>query len=374
MPVQSAKSSLLAKYGAKLDSAAKKHAADPVEYGVMRLPPGINNGIAQLHDCKFAQVAPGKNNAGEWYFRATGVVITPKSVLVDGIEVPVEGQQTSVMEMICDTKTQTGKVTTLEDHVANIQNELKKLGASADDLAQGAAALEMIAKALEESKPYFKFSTSLRKAQNASQTDGIWENWYGVKGLENFVPQGAADPSSGVQDSGTDSSTNGHSTDGGGEGTPDSDLGQANLEALVTLAEGDPTGESEDGNNAIQQLKELALAAGLSEDQITNSESWTVLGQLIIDSGNPSDQPTVPADPESGSVFHYKIRDAKTKQPVKDLKTKQDKKPVECEVVSSDPKTKTVTLKDLATQKVLNGPDNKPLKIKWSDLEEFAAS
>ncbi len=69
MPPVKGTSKLAAKYGAKLDQAVKAHAQDETDYGFIRLPPGIVNGIAQLTKCYFDEYKTGKNK-GEMYFRA----------------------------------------------------------------------------------------------------------------------------------------------------------------------------------------------------------------------------------------------------------------------------------------------------------------
>ena len=125
MPAQVTKSALAAKLGARGDKAIKEHRGDATTYGLQRLPGGISNGVARLTDCKFDTVGEGKRNAGEFYFRAAGVVLEPST---NDKGVPVRGLQTSIMEMLCDTTTADGKKTTMEDHVANILNELRKLG------------------------------------------------------------------------------------------------------------------------------------------------------------------------------------------------------------------------------------------------------
>src|SRR5438876_953644 len=134
MPVQKTKSGLLAKLGTKIDAVAKRHAADATDYGRMGLPPGIIRGVARLIEAKFDIYKTGAN-MGEYYFRAAGVMVEPRSVMVGENEVPVAGSQTSIMIPCCDTKTQAGKVTTAQEHITgengcktNVMNEMRKLG------------------------------------------------------------------------------------------------------------------------------------------------------------------------------------------------------------------------------------------------------
>lgn len=76
MPPIQKKSSVLAKFGPQLNQAVAEHSADPVEYGPVNLPPGINNGVAQLERAYFDVYKTG-DNTGKPYFRASGVVIEP---------------------------------------------------------------------------------------------------------------------------------------------------------------------------------------------------------------------------------------------------------------------------------------------------------
>ena len=56
MPPTVQKSGLFEKYKGNLDKSVKAHAQDETSYGFQRLPGGINNGVAKLVECKFAQV------------------------------------------------------------------------------------------------------------------------------------------------------------------------------------------------------------------------------------------------------------------------------------------------------------------------------
>src|SRR5690349_21501065 len=123
MPKQTAKSDLFKKLGDKGKAAVREAQTVEVSYDNFGdLPPGINNGVARLVDCKFTQIAEGKQNAGEFMFYAAGVVVAPKEH--EGI--PVEGLRTQISEPLFDTPTRSRK--TVADHLKWIYNELGKLG------------------------------------------------------------------------------------------------------------------------------------------------------------------------------------------------------------------------------------------------------
>lgn len=151
MPKQVGKSSLASALGDRARGAFEEHKADPTEYGNIELPGGIENGIAQLSDFKFTQVKEGSQNAGEWMMYAAGIVVSPNEV--DGT--PIKGLRTQISEPLFDTPTRTRK--TVEDHLAWILNEMRKLGVDTAEL--GFDDLEDIAESLRESKPYFRFRT-----------------------------------------------------------------------------------------------------------------------------------------------------------------------------------------------------------------------
>ncbi len=356
MAVQKQKSALFAKYGSKLDAAVKGHAADPIEYGNMRVPPGITAGIAKLVECKFDTVAPGKTNAGEWYFRAAGVIVEPKSVMVNGQEVTCEGLQTSIMEMVCQTTTQAGKVTTVDEHVANILNEMKKLGGAQFVEGAGGAELESLAAALKEAGPYFKFSTSQGKATKEFPEPRIWENWYGSKGLENYTPP----EDSGVEDNSAAADDSEQADD-----TQVFDETAGDLDSQAELADGD---DEETAVPAREAITAAAVAAGWTEAQVEGYPSnWTDLVAALKGGEGPPEAEEEAAEPEDegikeGDVYKYQPIDPKTKKGMINPKTKKAVK-VECEVKKVDKKKETVDLLNLDDKKT------KYANVPWDKLE-----
>lgn len=387
MPVQrtQASASVLGALKGAINAAAAKHAEDPTEWGNQRVPAGIQNGVARLVECKFDLYKTGPNQ-GKPYFRAAGVIVEPEFITTsDGRTIPVAGLQTSIMEAVCETKTQAGKVTSVEDHVASIQNELRKLGASAESLAS-VDGLEETAAALKEVQPFFRFSTSVRKAMQPGGGDGVWENWYGIKGLESYAPpdgeggvedetasQPAAKPAPSKPAAAKPAAkppTKAPAKAPEPEPEPEPEFNEVDNEQLIESDDFEALGTSADGDDqeARDRLTTLALEAGWEQDQIDNGvESWTELANMLAAGSKPAEPEAEAAEekewePTVGDVYRFQPIDPKTKKPAMNPKTKKPLK-IECEVKAVDKKAKTVDLVNLDDNKT------KYSKVKWGDLE-----
>lgn len=420
--VQVAKSGLMAKYGAKLDKAVKAHKDDPIVMGQQNLPGGIKNGIAQLVDCKFdvykddtkMKKADGSSAKGEYFFYAAGTVMEPT---LNDEGVPVAGLRTSYTEPVCDTKKSDGTVITVDEHVASILNELKKLGADVDG-ADGSV-LEAIAAERVEAAPFFRFSTTLAQPQIDPKTNKpklnpatkkpyeprVWENWYGIKGLEGYT---APDGSESIQDdTGTEAADETPADEVAADEPADEVPFGDNLDDLVGLANSDDTdaaaeateklaalakeagfdsddepdwetvaqkirefqagGGGEDlsalaeaaeagDQEAADKLDELRQAAGI-DDETYAGLSWTELAEAITNAGGEEAADEAPAI-SAGDVVGYKQINPTTKKP--------NAKATDCEVLSV--KDDKVTLKDLTTNKTILDKMKKPLWVPMSDL------
>lgn len=350
MPAQKVTSGLFKKYGKALADAAKKHAADEPDYGFVSLPPGINNGIAKLARCYFEQYKSGPYQ-GEYYFRASGVVVTPEVVQTKDGPMRVAGLQTSIMVPCCATKKGDGTVVPMEVNVARVQNEMKILGV-ADPTALYGENLEATAAALQEAAPYFKFTTSPRRDMKTQEVTGAWENWHGVKGLEDFVPPDAE----GVDD---DTGEGGESGDGGepasdeeaaeGEGTFSEFTPEEEVAALVAKADEDEEAQA--------RLKELALANGWEEGEVDEAPSWAAVAKMALAQKEEQAAEETEWEPAKGDNYKYKPVDPKTK--------KAAAKAVQVEVSAVDKKNRKVDL--------INAVDRKKVYkgISWDDLESF---
>lgn len=363
MPAQNAKSGLAAKYGAKLDQAVAKHAEDNTDYGQQGLPGGIRDGIAKLVECTFGIVGPGKQNAGEYYFRAAGVVVSPRSVQTPNGEVVVEGRQTSIMEMVCDTKTQKGDVTTQEQHVSNILNEMRKLGA--DTTGMTGADLESLAAALKESQPYFKFATRESKPTPEYPNPRVFEQWFGTQGLEDYVPPEdtetkdgsdavpvktppppAAKPAPAAKSPPPSSKSPVKTAAPAPEPEPinPETVDQGDLDSLAQRADGGDT-------DAAATLTEMASKAGIPDDDVTSAGSWSEIAERLKTgeggegaAEEAAAEEAVPEIPKKGEIWGYRAV-GKDKKPAK--------KASDFEITHVDETKKTVNLKSLDDPKVI---------------------
>ena len=409
MPAEKAKSVLAGKAGI-FNKAIKKHAKDDTTYGLIRLPGGINNGIARLQAIEWGTAQNG-NNKGQPFCRLAGVVDTPKTIAtVDGVQ-QVAGLQTSILIMLCDTKSSDGKATTYEENMARLLNELRRIGGPEyTESAESVEDLEELCKELVEQKPFFRFSTELSKPQidpktkkpKVNPTTGkayeprVFENWHGSKGLEDYSPA-SANPEEGVVEETEEETTPKTSPKSGGK--PPSNKPPVEVEDdepefqdLDSLAKKAQKGDAK----AEAQLREYATKAGIPEEDVDNAKKWAEVVEMIRNAGDEEAEEEAeeaeeeeeakeeaeeteeeeseeeaeeeeeeeeeeeaeeegPEPPTKGDVVMFKPVDPKTK--------KAAKTPAECEVVAVDKKSQTVTLKNLETKKQYLG-------VKWDKLLE----
>jgi hypothetical protein len=350
---KSSKSGLAAKYGSKLDQAVTSHGGDKTDYGMITLPAGIQNGVAKLTVCKFDVYKSGPN-VGEYYFMARGVVVKPKTVKVNGEDMHVEGLQTMIMEPVCDTKFSNGDVVTQEQHVEKILNEMRKLGGNDYTDGAGAEDLEELAAGLQEAGPYFRFSTTPRMNKQTNQQTGVWENWHGTKGLEEFVPEDGGDEVEDETEEEVKEAPKPKAKAGGDKAPPKTqtktkakqpepeepeetfDDGAVDLDELAKAA-------TNDDEEAIEKLISLAVEAGYTEEEAEDADKWSDVVKMIRSpkDGDEAGDDEEKAEPSEGDTVEYEVE-------YKNPKTKKTaKKVIECEVVKVNKKKQTVTLKSL---------------------------
>lgn len=364
MPMQKGTSSLFKKLGTKFVKAVKEHAHDDPKYGrVVDLPPGIKNGVAKLTKLYFDTYKSG-NNKGETYLRGEGVVVFPKRVATENGDVGIEGQTTSVMYAVCETKK------TLDENVASMLNLLKIMGADKDELEAAGeedGGIEGIAKALQEATPYFKFTTSPKYDEADKKKEkitGVWENWHGIKGLEDYDPEtsddvdddtGDKEPAADVEED--EAPKKGKKTTKEPEPEPEAADDEPDLDALAEVAD---DSDHEDEQKAQKELKKLALSVGITAKWVDDvAKSWTAVAEKIKekhgeagdDSDKPvdDDEPEEKKDPEEGDIVKYKGA--------------KDKKALEYEVTAVNEKKKTCDLKQIDDGKT------KYLSVKFDAVE-----
>lgn len=173
-------SSLAASLGAAGQQAHEASKSEETRYSAGGdCPAGVDNGVAQLVECKFSQYKEGKMK-GSWFFYAAGVVIAPRLMQDElGNTIKIEGLRTSIQEPLCDTPDRVRK--TVADHLSWIYNELRKLGVATSELEFDN--LENIGEPLVAAAPTFAFRTWCGEVA----TEGIYK---GKKPMTNQVWNG----------------------------------------------------------------------------------------------------------------------------------------------------------------------------------------
>lgn len=170
MPKQTQRSTFLGKYADRLKPSYEEYRNEEVEYSSYSdLPGGIENGIARLVDCKIDTVKEGKQSAGEYYFYAAGVVLSPKEH--DGAK--IEGLRTSVTEMLFDTPGRGRE--TVEDHFKWVTNLLGQLGIDRTEVdLTDEEQMEQALDHLRTQQPTFRFRTWRGDKEEIEQTPQGW--------------------------------------------------------------------------------------------------------------------------------------------------------------------------------------------------------
>ncbi len=360
MAATKVKSVLAGKLGAKLDTAVKKHADDDTTYGIINLPGGITNGIAQLSKCYFKEYGPdtnmkkadGTSAKGEFYFRAEGTVNSPNSVATPDGVVPVKGLTTSVMVSLIEQKRGQGAnavIVSLEDQIQQVLNIMRQL--AGPDFTKGAtgADLEGLAASLEEAAPYFRFSTSQGKPSAEYPNPRVFENWHGNKGLENYQPEETSAFNTATS---TTPSQNGKVTS---PQVPEKrvdaivPVSEMDLDDLVELAKS----EADTAEEARATLVAKGVESGWTEEELTSEEvSWDQVKEMIENPKQEEQQNSVPVKGQTAKYSPPSKKKPGTLQPER-----------ECQITAVDTKSETVTLKDLTTK-----PPGEYKSIPWSEL------
>jgi hypothetical protein len=323
------KKSVLAGKMNEIRKAHEQHKGDEVVLsGNVSLPGGIRNGIARLIDCRFGSYATGKYE-GEPFFIARGVVLEPEK---QG-KIPVRGKHTQIgPEPLCQTESRYEKARkSVDDHLAWIYNELRKLGVDTEGL--DVDSLEEVAEALKQERPCFSFHTwqpDATKEQPDPDVRSFWDGYCDYEEDDEVLDDDVEDNTEEVED-------NEELED---EDTPEDDpIGDDDLSSLGTLAE-------EDDDDAQAKLNTLAEAAGIDPDEY---ESWTDVADALSSSDSEEDEDENEKEseeeeaivPEEGECYSFKPPRARKAQ--------------ECKVTGVFPRKKTCNLKSLDTEKVYKG-------------------
>ncbi len=358
MPPTTSKSKLAGKLGAKGAAAVAAHANDETTYGFIELP-GNFQGIAQLKKCYFKEFENG-DNKGQFFFRAQAIVSDPVTFATPNGVIRSRGLMTSIQIAICDTTTKTGKnagkVTTQEDHIAEVLLEMRRLGG--ETFTDGATLedLEGLALALEEAQPYFVFSTSAPSGNGKP-----FHNWHGTRNLPvDYSPSSEGGEAGGMVEENTPDGHNdaedqevaaaaaqkaiektmaaASASKPGKPSTakpapkpipkapePEPVVEEDETPDLDALVEDANNGESETQRESAEKLVELAVEVGIEEDAAREAETWEALAEMIRANGDGTEgevekteaESDEPAGPQEGDTVFFAPTDPKTKKPVK---------------------------------------------------------
>lgn len=367
---QMAGGGVLGKVAQRMKQAHEAHKADETEYSKFgELPGGIEGGIARLVDAKFDVFKEG-DNKGEPFFYAAGVVVSPTEFTDrEGITYTIEGLRTTLGPIpLCDTKAKSsGNVTTLDEHVKRLYNELRKLGVATATLPF--EQLEGAVATLKQVGPHFKFRTWKGKPTDQYPDPRVNHDWQGyVKfaGQSNGSAVQDATPVSGTQTTpaakapATQPKANGAQPPKGPpvktatkpapapEPEPEAFDEFGDLASLVSAA-------NNDDGAAQDRLSALAAEAGKEQEALA-AGSWQEVADLIqaAQGGGAADE-AGEWQPQPGELYNYRPVDPRTRKPAAT--------PVLVEVVEADPSDQTVRLKNPKNPKATYP------KVPWADLE-----
>ena len=322
------------KYGAQIDKAVAAHGNDETEFGanMAELPEGIENGVARLTKCYFAQYKSG-DNEGEVYFRAEGTVLMPANA-PDGT--PILGLSTSIMEPIHETPSR--KRETVEDHIAWVLNEMRKLGFETDDNTDPEEAAEF----LQEAGPTFRFRTWKGEATDQYPNPRTNHQWQGAVEIEDAEDVAATAVTE-------KASTPSRKAPVPPVTTEESEVEPEEESEAVEAAEEEPS--SEETEFASMSLAEVAQLADGGDDEAgvwlegqanekgvdsESVETWAEVAELLdssedVSKASSDDEPVADWEPQKGETYFYKPPRAR--------------KAVEVEVTAVFPGKQTVNLK-----------------------------
>lgn len=405
------RSSVLAKLGNRAKEVLANHATKEPEIPGMGLPAGIDNGIAQVVECKFGVVEAGKPKAGATFFMCQGVVKEPQQFK----GVTVAGRRTMIYKEVANAK---GEIN--EKNMEWAQDQLKILvGKNADPKMFLLENLEGTAALIRKAKPHTLFKTYKFDKQDVRQIDGKWflcnltedgsvkgkvniggkekgpysteqaaraanpyagsepmiqQTWCGatkyIAPSANGTVQDDSPPANTAEESSTPTGhddaeptdTSGDSFNEFNESSTET-ADDVDLDALAAAAY--------ESAEAQQQLNEIAINAGVDPDAVANSERWEDVVEMIRAQGTEGSTESEEESaeeawtPAKGEVCYYY-----PKQPNGKAVIGKNKKPVRTEVVilTSDKKSSTCTVQDNDTKKPIIGTNKKPLPVKWDDL------
>lgn len=314
MAKQAAKISIATALGARGAKAFATSKNNEVKFDRGGELPVFNAGVAQLTTMGLGIYKEGPNK-GNPFFRAAGVMLTPKSVTdADGNVNPVAGLQTSIMIPLCDTKTQKGDVTKMEEHLEKVINEVKKLGVDLSDVDFGE--FDATFEALVETTPQFKVRTWASKPTKEYPTPRVNHVWNGLVSEDDTVS--TEDDGAVVVDEPTVEDEPATAEDEAATAADEGDAPEVDYAAILKVAS--KNAKTAEVKTAQATLREAAIAAGHDADAVDNADSWKDVYDMIIAAQSGGDGEAAAEDEpglDVGSAVQYRPIDPKTKKPGK---------------------------------------------------------
>lgn len=367
MAKKTAQSGLAKSLGVAGKKAVKTHASDETDYGQGgQLPEGIEQGIAQLTECKFDKYVKG-DMAGQYYFQVRGVVVAPNEH--EGI--PIEGLTTMLMEPMCDTPTRSRPE--IADHVEWVLNEMRKLGA--DTEGAESSELEALVEALKEEAPYFRFRTWKGDPTDQYPNPRVNHQWGGAC---DFDPETGEDTD--TEDNSDEDeeeevvATKKKASSKGAAKTKTTkkstkkksaskkiDLDSISFSDLAEIA------DDEEHDQCVEAQEKLTEEAEEAEIDADEHEEWTDLAQALETNSDDEDDETEDDEEEEEEEEDETEEEDEVEPPTKGdtcfYKPPKKRKAVECTVTAVFAKSECCNLKNLADNTVYK-------KVSWDDLLE----
>lgn len=338
MAGQTQKSKLMGAIG-PVGAVVKKRLEQGVDNGFQPMPPGVREGVAKVDNVVIAQVAPGKQGAGDWYFRASAVAQEPEYVGHNGTQVKVRGKTTSVFIMLKELKNKKGEVYQTMDQAKDfVVNHLLMMGAEellTEDCDLGEVANAVKARADDKAAPplLIKFSTNLSKPSTEidpktgkpypQKVKEYWHEYDGDASTYEAPEPSNADGSPAAEDN-----------------TEFSEFSE--LEQLVSKA------DNNDGS-AQAALREKAKELGETDETLDDEKkypSWESIAEFV-----KAGVPVTAEEPEPSEPWKPAVGKCKYKGKVH-------------EIIAVQGRSKTVHLKGLVSK------DKKPVPVKFDEVSE----
>lgn len=386
------KSGLLAKISQRAKQANAEVAKTPINYGNPTLPPGINNGIAQLDRAWLGEYKEG-DLKGQVFFMAMGSTRLPTHH--DGVS--VLGMKTTIGPIpLCDTPNASTKKD-FKSHYNDMLDEICKLGdIKKEDLVaeleKDMGYLEKVLGTLSRLRPCFRFRTWAGKKQTTGPYAGreprTVHEWNGRTELkeDDNADDGVNDEGSTQGSNGEatnqleDHSTNGQQQSGDGLDTPPENVDFENkqvdepqeenlteeqkLEKNLAIAD-DTENDSQEALDIRKNIQDMALKNGVTTQEFGDALSYREVVKLM----NQKIQDKIKKEVESKAAKETKsetTKKEKTPPKVGDMcKFQKNKtaKVADCKITHVNMTAGLVNLQDMATEQSYKGVKIENIKL-----------